>query len=477
MSLTLKKYLTLVESNKLKVESVFDDNKKRVEDSILNKENVYLRMQNAELGAQNNSKSLILNSELKGAIIAIKDNFMTQWNISSCGSKMLENYLAPYTATCIENLQKNWWIVIWKTNMDEFAMWSSNETSYFWKILNPYWTNRIPGWSSGWSAVAVAKDLCMAALWSDTGWSIRQPAALCGIVWLKPTYGRISRYGVQSMASSLDQVWTFTKTVEDAEILLKAIMWFDEKDSQSDKRADEIIKSDKKLNEYKIALPKQVLWEWLDPKIKARILEVVEVLRSQWVQIDEIDLPVLDYAISIYYTLMPAEVSTNLARFDGIRFGLQKNTMDYQNIHDYYTVIRSEWFGEEVKRRIALGTFVLSSSNYEWYYLKALKARQKLMQDIDKVFDKYDLILSPTSPEVAWKVWAKIDDPLKMYLADIYTVPANLAGIPAISIPVGTVEDDSEQMPVWLHLMANKWKEDDLFIVGREVEKKFLVKS
>ncbi len=484
MSLSLKAYINWIENWKLRIENYFDNYKKKVEDSILNKENVYLRSEGWELRSENwevmkdiNSSFSLLNSQLKWAIIAVKDNFMTKWNISSCGSKMLENYVAPYTATCLENLERNGWIVIGKTNMDEFAMWSSNETSYFGPVYNPYGTNRVPWWSSGWSAVAVSKDLCMAALWSDTWWSVRQPAALCGIVWMKPTYGRVSRYGVQSMASSLDQVWTFTKTVEDAEILLKAIMWFDEKDSQSDKRADEIIKSNKKINEYKIALPKQVLWEWLDPKIKTRILEVVKALRSKWVQIDEVDLPVLDYAISIYYTLMPAEVSTNLARFDGIRFGLQKNTMDYQNIHDYYTAIRSEWFGEEVKRRIVLGTFVLSSANYEGYYLKALKARQKLMQDMDKIFDKYDLILSPTSPEVAWKIWAKIDDPLKMYLADTYTVPANLAGIPAISIPVGTIEDDWEQMPVWLHLMANKWKEDDLFVVAREIEKLYLDKS
>jgi len=466
MSLTLKEYIEWIQNGTLDRDTIISNYIKKVEESISSKENVYLRI-------QNNWVNLNVDWVLKWAPIAFKDNVMTKWYISSCGSKMLENYVAPYSATCFENIEKNWWFVIWKTNMDEFAMWSSTETSYFWLTYNSFGTNRVPGGSSGWSAVAVAKDLCIAALWSDTGGSVRQPAALCGVVWLKPTYGRVSRYGVQSMASSLDQVWTFTKTVEDAEILLKSIMWFDEKDSQSDPKADEIIKSNKKLDEYKIALPKQVLWEWLDPKIKARILEVVDSLRSKWVQIDEIDLPVLDYWISIYYTLTPAEVSTNLARFDGIRFGLQKNTLDFENIHDYYTSVRSEWFGEEVKRRILLGTFVLSSANYEWYYLKAIKARQKLMQDMDKVFEKYDLILSPTSLELAWKVWEKINDPLKMYLADMYTVPANLAGIPAISIPVGTIEDDGEQMPVWLHLMANKWKEDDLFVVGREVESIF----
>lgn len=444
-------------------QNIIEDYKNRIENSIKNKENIFLRLEK-NIDFKNSDWALW------SMIIAIKDNIMTKWNISSCGSKMLENYVAPYTATCIENLQKNWWIVIWKTNMDEFAMWSTNETSFFGTPTNPFWTNRVTGGSSGWSAVAVAKDLCVAALWTDTGWSIRQPAAFCGIVWLKPTYGRISRYGVQSMASSLDQVWTFTKTIDEAEILLKAIMWFDPKDSQSDKRANELIKSNKKISEYKIALPKQAFWDWLDPKIKNKILETVEKLRAKWVQVDEIDLPILDYVVSIYYTLMPAEVSTNLSRFDGIRFGLQKNTMNYKNIQDYYFAIRSEWFGEEVKRRILLGTYILSSSNYEWYYLKAQKARQKLIQEMDNIFQKYDLILTPTTPELAWKIWEKTKDPLKMYLADIYTVPANLAWIPAISIPVGTVEDDGEKMPVWLHLMANKWKEDDLFVVGREVE-------
>jgi aspartyl-tRNA(Asn)/glutamyl-tRNA(Gln) amidotransferase subunit A len=427
------------------------------------KENVYLRINNSEWTISD-------DGALKWAPIAIKDNIMQKWEISTCGSKMLEDYVAPYTATCIENLEKNGGVVIWKTNMDEFAMWSSNETSYYWPVVNPHGTNRIPWGSSGGSAVAVAKDLCVAALGTDTGWSVRQPAAMCGIVWMKPTYGRISRYGVQSMASSLDQVGTMTKTVDDAEILLKSVMWFDERDSQSDKRADILEKSNKVINQYKIALPKQCFWEWLDPKIKERVLSVVDKLKTLWVQFDEIDLPILDAGISVYYTLMPAELSTNLSRFDWIRFGHQWNTMEAKDIYEYFAKVRSEWFGEEAKRRILLWTFVLSSANYEWYYLKALKVREKMIQDLDNIFQKYDLILSPTTPEVAWKIWEKVDDPLKMYLADMYTVPANLAWLPAISIPVWTVLDDGDKMPVWLHLMANKWKEDDLFLVGRVVE-------
>ena len=461
--MNLKEYIDWVLNWKIDSQKIISDYFEKAKKSLDEKENVYLRINNSEWKIND-------DGNLKWAAIAIKDNIMQKWEISTCGSKMLENYVAPYSATCIENLEKNWWIVIWKTNMDEFAMWSSNETSYYWPVLNPYGTDRIPWGSSGGSAVAVAKDLCIAALGTDTGWSVRQPAAMCGIVWLKPTYGRISRYGVQSMASSLDQVWTMTKTVEDAEILLKAIMWFDENDSQSNEKADTLEKSNKTINEYKIALPKQCFWEWLDPKIKERILSVVEKLKSLWIQIDEIDLPVLDAGIAVYYTLMPAELSTNLSRFDGIRFWHQWNTMESKDIYEYFAKVRSEWFGEEAKRRILLWTFVLSSANYEWYYLKALKVREKMIQDLDNVFQKYDLILSPTTPEVARKIWEKVDDPLKMYLADMYTVPANLAWLPAISIPVWTIEDKWENMPVWLHLMANRWKEDDLFVIGREVE-------
>lgn len=468
MSLTLKDYITWVESWKLKVEDIVFEYLDKVENNIWWDLNVFLR---AHVEYIKNNLELIKNGALKWAPIVLKDNIMTKWYISSCGSKMLENYIAPYSATCFRNMEKNWGLLLWKTNMDEFAMWSSTETSYFGNTLNNWGTNRVPGGSSGWSAVAVAADMCLAALGTDTWGSVRQPAAFCGVVWLKPTYGRVSRYGVQSMASSLDQVWTLTKTVEDAEILLKVIMWFDERDSQSDKRSDELIKSNKTLDKYKIALPKQAFGEGLNPKIRTRIQEVILKLRDMWVQVDEVDLPVLDYWISVYYTLMPAEVSTNLARFDGIRFGLQDNTLNYDNIQEYYKYIRTEWFWEEVKRRIALWTFVLNSANYEWYYLKALQVRQNMKNDMAKIFENYDLILSPTTPDVAWKIGEKIDDPLKMYLEDMYTVPANLAWLPAISVPVGTIEDRGEDMPVGLHLIANSWKEDDLFVVGEEIEK------
>lgn len=286
------------------------------------------------------------------------------------------------------------------------------------------------------------------------------------------------------MASSLDQVGVMTQTVDDAEILLKAIAWFDPKDSQSDPRADDFInwklKIDLSSNEgnwkldpknFKIGVPKEALWEGLDPQIKALFLATVEKLRADWFVVDDISLPMLAYSVPMYYTLMPAEVSTNLARFDGIKFGLQSDSMHVENIQKYYEAVRSEWFGEEVKRRILLGTYVLSSANYEWYYLKAQKAREELQHEFDTIFAKYDIILTPTVPEVAWKLGAKTDDPLKMYLADMYTIPANMAWLPAMSIPMGMVEDQGDMMPTGIQVMADKRAENKLFDFGRYLEK------
>lgn len=413
---------------------------------------------------------------LKAAPIWIKDIILTQDYITSCGSKILENYVSPYSATCFLNLEKNGGLMIGKTNMDEFAMWSTTESSYFWKSKNIYGTDRTPGWSSGWSAAAVASWAVIGALWTDTWGSIRQPAAWCGIVGIKPTYGMVSRYGVQSMASSLDQVGVMTKTVDDAEILLKAIAWFDPKDSQSDLRADDFVNDKKNLDEksvkkFKIGVPKEALWEGLDPQIKKLFLETVEKLRAEWIVVDDISLPMLAYSVPMYYTLMPAEVSTNLARFDGIKFGLQSDSMDVETLQKYYEAIRSEWFGEEAKRRILLGTFVLSSANYEWYYLKAQKAREELQSEFDTIFETYDIILTPTVPEAAWKIGSRTDDPLKVYLADMYTIPANMWGLPAMSIPMGMVEDQWEQMPTGIQLMAQKWSENKIFGFGKYLEK------
>jgi len=419
---------------------------------------------------------------LKAAPIWIKDIILTQDYITSCGSKILEDYVSPYSATCFLNLEKNWGLMIGKTNMDEFAMGSTTETSYFGKTKNVYGTERSPGGSSGWSAVAVASWAVIGALGTDTWGSIRQPAARCGVVGMKPTYGMVSRYGVQSMASSLDQVGVLSKTVDDAEILLKAIAWFDSKDSQSDPRADDFVNSgfriqSSEIMKFKIGVPKEVLWEGLDPQIKALFLQTIDKLRASGITVEDISLPMMAYSVPMYYTLMPAEVSTNLARFDGIKFGLQSDSMDADTLQKYYALIRSEWFGEEAKRRILLGTFVLSSANYEGYYLKAQKAREELQMEFAKTFAKYDIILTPTVPEVAWKIGAKNDDPLKIYLADMYTIPANMWGLPAMSIPMGMVEDQWEDMPTGIQLMADKRAEPKLFVFGKYLEKLLLVKS
>lgn len=292
-----------------------------------------------------------ITKPLRGAPIGIKDIILTKWYITSCGSKMMKDFVSPYSATCFEILEKNGGLMLGKTNMDEFAMWSSTETSYFGKTTNPNGIDRVPGGSSGGSAAAVAADLCIAALGTDTGGSVRQPASFCGIVGLKPTYGRVSRYGVQSMASSLDQVWVMTKTVEDADILLKSISGDDNRDSQSSPEANTWQQAEYKNVSLKpkLALPKEALGEWLDPKIKTRFIETIKKLKEIWWEIEEINLPIMWYAVPMYYTLMPAEVSTNLSRFDWIRFWVQDDTTKYKDISEYYQHVRSEGFGEEVK--------------------------------------------------------------------------------------------------------------------------------
>lgn len=469
MNLTLKDYIT---SDKFKTQDVVNNYletaKKLNADyfSFVRFHEDYMKMHLDQFASR----------PLKAAPIGVKDIILTQDYVTSCWSKMLEDYVSPYSATCFLNLEKNWWLMIGKTNMDEFAMWSTTETSYFGKTKSIFGRDRTPGGSSGWSANAVASGACIAALGTDTWGSIRQPASWCGIVWMKPTYGMVSRYGVQSMASSLDQVGVMTNTVDDAEILLKAIAWFDPKDSQSDPRADEFVNDKKDLDEksvkkFKIWIPKEALWEGLDPQIKKLFLSAVEKLRSSGITVEDISLPMLAYSVPMYYTLMPAEVSTNLARFDGIKFGLQSDSMNVDTIQKYYEQIRSAGFGEEAKRRILLGTFVLSSANYEWYYLKAQKAREELQAEFDALFAKYDIILTPTVPEVAWKIGSRTDDPLKVYLADMYTIPANMWGLPAMSIPMGMVEDQWEQMPTWIQLMAQQRGEKKLFGFGRYLEK------
>ena len=390
--------------------------------------------------------------------IMVKDNILVEGEEVTCSSKMLEGYKAPYTATCMKLLEEAWALMIGQTNMDEFAMWGSTETSCYWPTYNPHWKERIP-WGSSWgSAVAVASWMAVMALGTDTWGSVRQPASMCWIVWFKPSYGAISRYWVVAMASSLDQVWIFANTVNDVMLVFPYLNCYDEKDSTSRKmeKNDESVMK-KWLSEYKILVPEEVVSEGLDPEIKKLFMEKIEDLKAQWCKVEIKPLPILKDALAIYYTLMPAEVSTNLSRFDGLRFWYQDDTQKYWSLEDYYASIRGEGFWEEAKRRILLGTFVLSSANYEGYYLKALAAQKKLKADLEKVYEEYDVVLTPTSPEVAWKIWEKTTDPLKMYLADLYTVPANLAGLPAISVPLGMVEKDWEKLPIGIHAMWKKW--------------------
>lgn len=417
----------------------------------------------------------IITWPLKGAPIGIKDNMMLQGEISSCGSKMLEHYTAPYTATCVEKLIQAGALPVGKTNMDEFAMGSSTEHSAFWVTRNPYGKDRVPGWTSGGSAAAVAADLCLAALGSDTGGSIRQPAAFCGIVGLRPTYGRVSRYGVQSYASSFDQVGVLGKTAADVRLLLEVVAGYDERDSQSDKKAD--IKdfstaSPLQPSTIRIAVPNEAFSKGLDPRVEKLFREKLAALEKQGYQVDFVDLPILKQAIPVYYMLVAAEVTSNLAKFDGMRFGLQGQMSDFSSLPEYYAAMRSQGFGSEVKKRLLLGNYVVAHENYEKYYKKWYEARKFLRKEFTNIFQTYQIIATPTAPTPARKIGGQGDDPLMMYLQDFYTVTAPLAGLPAISLPMGTVTEEDGDLPVGIQLMGAKWKEGLLLDIAEGIEKK-----
>lgn len=469
-SLTLKSYLQWVEAGTLNPADVV----KAYLDKATNDSGNLHAFVRLHPDYVNENFEKFKNLPLHGAPIWIKDNMMTKWYITSLCSKMLENYVAPYTATCIERLEAEWWLMIWKTNMDEFAMWSSTEYSAFWITKNPNGIDRIPGGSSGWSAAAVAWDLCLAALWTDTWGSVRQPASLCGVVWMKPTYGRVSRYWVQSMASSFDQVWVLTKTVADARLLLNVISGYDYNDSQSSKKADSKNRDNINLKEsdIKIAVPNEAFNEALDPKVKDLFLAKIEELKSQWFQVTYVDFPILKHISAIYYMLISAEVTSNLWRFDWIRYWLQEDMKWIKELHDYYTKIRMEWFGDEVKKRILLWNYVVTKENYDKYYLRGYKARKVLQSEFNKFFSNYHVILTPTTPTPAGKIWEKTSNPLLMYLEDMYTVTANLAWIPAISIPMWKVEDRGELLPVWIQLMWWKREEWLLLSIAEKIEMK-----
>lgn len=403
---------------------------------------------------------------LTGIPFAHKDIFCTRGVKTSCGSRMLDNFIAPYDATVTHKLLEAGAVMIGKTNMDEFAMGSSNETSFYGPVKNPWDKTTVPGGSSGGSAAAVAARLVPASTGTDTGGSIRQPAALCGITGLKPTYGRVSRYGMIAFASSLDQGGSFTRTAEDAAVMLGAMAGFDPRDSTSvDRPVDDYQAGlDKPLQGLRIGLPKEYFGEGLDAGVASVIEAALEEYRKLGATITDISLPNTHLSVPAYYIVAPAECSSNLSRFDGVRFGYRAS--DPKDLEDLYTRSRGEGFGEEVKRRILIGTYALSAGYYDAYYLQAQKVRHLIRDDFMRAFEQVDVIMGPTAPSVAFKLGEKADDPVSMYLSDTYTIAVNLAGLPAMSVPAGF----SAGLPVGLHIVGNYFAEGRLLNAGHQYQ-------
>jgi len=408
---------------------------------------------------------------LAGLPCALKDNMCVTGVKTTAASKILENYVAPYDATVVARIKENDAVIVGKTNLDEFACGGSTENSAFGPSKNPIDTTRVPGGSSGGSVVAVASEEVAWALGTDTGGSIRQPSSFCGTVGLKPTYGRVSRYGVIAMGSSLDQVGPITQTVEDAAIVLSRISGRDERDAtsarSSDKPYEDYCVGD--LRGAKIGIPEEYLGEGLDDSVREVFMTAVEKYKDLGAEIVDVQLPHTEYALATYYIIMPSELSSNLARYDGIRYGGVEG-VDPQTILEQYLDTRGKGFGPEIKRRVMLGTYALSAGYYDAYYKKAQKVRALIKKDFQDVFEKVDYVFTPTTPEVAFKFGAKADDPIKMYLSDIYTVTANLSGVPAISIPIGTVKVDEKDLPVGGQLMGKWFDEEGILNAGYTFE-------
>lgn len=398
-------------------------------------------------------------SEFDGIPIGIKDNICTKGIKTTCSSKMLENFVAPYDATVMEKLNEKGLINLGKLNMDEFAMGGSTENSAIHLTRNPWDLSRVPGGSSGGSAAAVAANEVPWALGSDTGGSIRQPASFCGVVGLKPTYGLVSRYGLVAFASSLDQIGPITKDVEDSAILLNLITGHDEHDSTSSTRekVDYTKALKKDVKGMKIGVPKEFFGEGIDSEVKEKLEKAIEKYKEMGAEVEEFSLNVAEYSLAAYYIIACAEASSNLGRFDGIRYGYRSE--NYSSLEDLFVNSRTEGFGDEVKRRIILGTYVLSSGYYDAYYKKAQQVRTLVTAEFEKAFAKYDVILTPTAPNVAFKIASKSKNPLEMYLADICTVSVNIAGLPGISIPVDV---NSEGMPIGMQLIGNRFQEEKI---------------
>ncbi len=407
-------------------------------------------------------------SDLMGIPLAIKDNICTKDITTTCASKILENYVPIYNASVIEKLESNNYILVGKANMDEFAMGSSNENSYFGPVKNPWDTKRVTGGSSGGPAASVAAGEAICAIGSDTGGSIRQPASLCGVVGFKPTYGMVSRYGLVAFASSLDQIGPLTRDVEDCAMVLNVISGHDENDSTS---INKEVPDYKKflipdIKGLKIGVPKELMVEGIDSEVRDKVLNVVKMAQDMGAEVEEISLPSLKHALSVYYIIAPSEASSNLSRFDGVRYGYRNANAG--TLREMYRKSRSEGFGEEVKRRIMIGTYCLSAGYYDAYYEKASRVRTIIINDFKKAFSRFDVLLSPTSPTTAFKIGERMDDPLTMYLSDICTIPVNLAGLPAISIPAGLSADG---LPIGVQIIGDILREDNVLRTAYSLEK------
>lgn len=449
------KEITVVEATKAALEQI-----KAVEGDVhgyvsYDEESALKRAEEVQKGIDDGTYT----GPLAGVPMAIKDNICTKGYTTTCSSKILENFVPTYSAQAVENLIKEGVVFLGKTNMDEFAMGSTTETSAYGETKNPWNLEHVPGGSSGGSCAAVAAEECFYALGSDTGGSIRQPSSFCGVTGIKPTYGTVSRYGLIAYGSSLDQIGPVAKDVTDCAAILEIIASHDEKDSTSVKRDDLDFTSAlvDDVKGMKIGIPKDYLGEGLDSEVKDAILNAAKVLEEKGAIVEEFDLSLVEYAIPAYYVIACAEASSNLARFDGVKYGYR--TEEYDGLHNMYKKSRSEGFGAEVKRRIMLGSFVLSSGYYDAYYLKALRTKALIKKAFDEAFAKYDVILGPAAPTTAPKLGESLSDPLKMYLGDIYTISVNLAGLPGITVPCGT---DSKGLPIGLQLIGDCFKEKNI---------------
>ena len=417
----------------------------------------------AALSAAKEAQKMIEAGELTGPLagvpIAIKDNMCTEGVLTTCSSKILGNFIPQFSSEAVKRIEEAGAVVIGKTNMDEFAMGSTTETSAYGPTKNPWNTEHVPGGSSGGSAAAVAANECFCALGSDTGGSIRQPASYCGVVGMKPTYGTVSRYGLIAYGSSLDQIGPLCKDVTDCATIMEVIASHDKKDSTSVERKDTDFTSAlvDDVAGMRIGIPRDYFGEGLDSQVKEAVLSAAEVLKSKGAIVEEFDLSLVEYAIPTYYTIAAAEASSNLERFDGVKYGFRAK--DYDGLHSMYKKTRSEGFGPEVKRRIMLGSFVLSSGYYDAYYLKALRVKAMIKKAFDEAFAKYDVILGPVAPTTAPKLGSSLADPIKMYLGDIYTISVNLAGLPGISVPCGK---DDNGLPIGVQLIGDCFNEKKL---------------